>query len=156
MRISRAELRELSLPLVEPFAISGGEMAERRSLVVILTDEEGREGYGESAPFALPFYSEETLGTARAVLTEVLLPRVVRREFANAEEMDAVLRAGVRGNPFARAGVETAAWDLEAGRRGVGLAVWSVSDWAPRRRRPPAGWRWASRATAGPKRSRAR
>lgn len=123
MRISRAELRELSLPLVEPFAISGGEMTERRSLVVILTDEEGREGYGESPPFALPFYSEETLGTAGAVLTEVLLPRVVGREFANAEEMDAALRAGVRGNPFARAGVETAAWDLEAGRRGVGLAV---------------------------------
>ena len=123
MRISRAELRELSLPLVEPFAISGGEMAERRSLVVILTDEEGREGYGESPPFALPFYSEETLDTARALLTNVLLPRVVGQEFSGPEDVDAALRAGVRGNPFARAGVETAAWDLEARRRGTGLAA---------------------------------
>jgi len=123
MRIARAELRELVLPLVEPFVISGGAMRERRSLVVVLTDEDGRAGYGESPPFALPFYSEETLGTARIVLTEVLLPRVVGREFETPEDVDAALREGVRGNPFARAGVETAAWDLEARRRGVGLAT---------------------------------
>jgi len=123
MRIVRAELRELVLPLVVPFAIAGGEMAERRSLVVVLTDEAGRTGYGESPPFALPFYSEETLGTARAVLTDALLPRIVGREFAGPEDVDAALRAGVRGNPFARAGVETAAWDLDARRRGVGLAT---------------------------------
>jgi O-succinylbenzoate synthase len=123
MHIVRAELRELVLPLTAPFAISGGEMRERRSLVVLLTDEDGRIGYGESPPFELPFYSEETLGTARAVLTEVLLPRVVGREFARAEDLDGALRGGVRGNPFARAGVETAAWDLEAQRRGMGLAA---------------------------------
>lgn len=123
MRIARAELRELVLPLVEPFAIAGGEMRERRSLVVVLTDEDGRTGYGESPPFALPFYSEETLDTARALLTNVLLPRVVGQEFSGPEDVDAALRAGVRGNPFARAGVETAAWDLEARRRGTGLAA---------------------------------
>ena len=38
MRIVRAELRELVLPLVVPFAIAGGEMPERRSLVVVLTE----------------------------------------------------------------------------------------------------------------------
>jgi O-succinylbenzoate synthase len=47
----------------------------------------------------------------------------VGREFAGPEDVDAALRAGVRGNPFARAGVETAAWDLEARRRGLGLAA---------------------------------
>jgi O-succinylbenzoate synthase len=134
MRISRAELRELSLPLVEPFAISGGEMVERRSLVVILTDDEGREGYGESPPFALPFYSEETLGTARAVLTEVFLPRVVGREFP-AQEMDVALRAASAAT-LARAGVETAAWDLEG-------APW-------RRPRRAAGSGWASRRAVIP------
>src|SRR5439155_1400775 len=33
-----------------------------------------------------------------------------------------VLRTEIRGNPFARAGVETAAWDLAAHRAGVGMA----------------------------------
>ena len=122
MRIARAELLELTLPLLEPFVISGGAMTERRSLVVVLHDEDGRAGYGESPPFELPFYSEETLPGATDLVRRVLIPRVVGREFAGPEEVDAALREGVRGNPFARAGVETAAWDLEAARSNVGLA----------------------------------
>lgn len=122
MRVTTAELFELSLPLIEPFIISGGAITERRSLLVTLHDGEGHVGYGESPPFALPFYSEETLATARDLIERVLLPRVVGQEFAAPEDVDAVLREGVRGNPFARAGVETAAWDLEAHRRNTGMA----------------------------------
>jgi len=123
MPIVRAELFELALPLVEPFIISGGTITERRSLVVALHDAEGHHGYGECPPFELPFYSEETLASVTDLVRRVLLPRVVGREFATPEALDAVLRDGIRGNPFARAGVETAAWDLEAHRRGVGLAT---------------------------------
>ncbi|MGE5230474.1 MAG: o-succinylbenzoate synthase, partial [Deltaproteobacteria bacterium] len=123
MRIDRAELYELTLPLSEPFGISGGVMRERRSLIVVLHDGEGHAGYGESPPFELPFYSEETLAGARDMLERVLLPRVLGREFERPEDVDAALRPGVRGNRFARAGLETAAWDLEASRRGTGLAA---------------------------------
>lgn len=123
MRVSGAELFELVLPLAEPFIISGGVIAERRSLVVQLRDDAGCVGYGESPPFELPFYSEETLASARDLLERVLLPRVAGREFHDPEAIDAVLREGVRGNPFARAGIETAAWDLEAQRRNVGLGA---------------------------------
>lgn len=122
MRVSAAELFELVLPLAEPFIISGGVMRERRSLIVRLSDEAGNPGYGESPPFELPFYSEETLAGARDLVERVLLPRVVGREFEDAAAVDAVLREGVRGNPFARAGIETAAWDLEARRQHAGLA----------------------------------
>ena len=122
MRIERAELYELTLPLVEPFIISGGVMRERRSLVVVLHDGEGHSGFGEAPPFDLPFYSEETLESARDIIERVLLPRVTGREFESPEQVDAALRDHVRGNPFARAGVETAAWDLEAHARGEGLA----------------------------------
>jgi len=120
MRVSGAELFELVLPLAEPFIISGGVIAERRSLIVRLQDDAGHTGYGESPPFELPFYSEETLAGARDLLERVLLPRVVGQEFHDPEAIDAVLRAGVRGNPFARAGIETAAWDLDAQRHNVG------------------------------------
>src|SRR5256712_7727749 len=126
-RIARAELYELTLPLVEPFVISGGTMAERRSLIVALYDDAGHVGYGESPPFQLPFYSEETLASARDLIERVLLPRIVGREFDGSsplpEAIDATLRESVRGNWFARAGVETAAWDLEAHVNGTGLAT---------------------------------
>src|SRR5258708_4138752 len=125
MRIVRAELFELSLPLVEPFVISGGTIASRRSLIVILHDDAGHAGYGECPPFELPFYSEETLAGARDLIERVLLPRVAGRDFDGPlpEGVDAALRDGVRGNWFARAAVETAAWDLEAHARGVGLTT---------------------------------
>lgn len=122
IRISRADLYELTLPLAEPFIISGGAVTERRSLIVVLHDGDGHTGYGESPPFGLPFYSEETLASARDMLERVLLPRVLGPSFDSLETLDAALRVGVRGNPFARAGLETAAWDLIARREGRGLA----------------------------------
>lgn len=122
MRITRVELLELTLAFLEPFIISGGRLDYRRSIVVVLHDEQGHTGYGEVAPDELPFYSEETLASARDLVTRVLVTRVAGREFAAPEAVDAALRENVRGNPFARAGIETAAWDLEAHRRGTGLA----------------------------------
>jgi O-succinylbenzoate synthase len=123
MPIERIELYELTLPLLEPFIISGGTMTERRSLVVVLYDDQGNRGYGESPPFELPFYSEETLASARDLLERVLIPRLLKSGLELPEEVDGVLRVGVRGNPFARAGLETAAWDLEAARRKTSLAA---------------------------------
>jgi len=123
MRIERTELYELTLPLVEPFVISGGAITERRSLIVVLRDDAGHTGYGECPPFELPFYSEETLAGAGDLLARVLIPRVTGKSFESLEALDAALRDGVRGNWFARAAVETAAWDLEAHARGTGLAA---------------------------------
>ena len=123
MHVTSAELFSLTLPLVEPFIISGGAIRERRSLIVRLTDAQGCVGYGEAPPFETPFYSEETLGTARDLIEHLLLPRVIGNTFETPEHLDAVLRDGVRGNPFARAGVETAAWDLEANAGNCGVAA---------------------------------
>ena len=123
MPIERVELYELTLPLLEPFIISGGTMTSRRSLVIVLHDDQGNRGYGESPPFELPFYSEETLAGARHLLECVLIPRLLETGVESPEDVDTLVRAGVRGNPFARAGLETAAWDLEAARRKTGLAA---------------------------------
>lgn len=123
MFLEHIDLYDLALPLAEPFTISGGTMTVRRSLVVVLRDADGGVGYGESPPFELPFYSEETLGSARLLLEQLLIPRLLGRELDSPEAVDALLRQGVRGNPFARAALETAAWDLEAHRRGTGMAA---------------------------------
>lgn len=93
----------------------------RRSLVVVLHDDEGHRGFGEAPPFELPFYSEEVLAGARHLLEHVLIPRILGRELEGFEEIDRLIRIGVRGNPFARSALDTAAWDLEAARRGIGI-----------------------------------
>jgi o-succinylbenzoate synthase len=123
MKLTSIDLHEIALPLVEPFIISGGTIAERRSLIVVLHDDAGHLGYGECPPFEFPFYSEETLAGARDLIERVLVPRLVGMEFLSPEQLDAALRIGIRGNPFARSALETAAWDLEADRGGTGLAA---------------------------------
>ncbi|MDA8218021.1 MAG: hypothetical protein M0Z94_10445, partial [Dehalococcoidales bacterium] len=78
-------------------------------------------GFGESAPFEAPFYSAETTDSALAMLTRWLAPRVVGRSFRDIAHLNEVLGEGIRGNHFARAGIETAVWDLLARRNGISL-----------------------------------
>lgn len=121
MRIVRARLYEAAVPLGEPFIISGGALTVRRSLVVALEDDEGSIGFGEAAPFEAPCYSAETVASARAVLSDWLIPRVLAAPAANAGEVVTLLAEGVVGNEMARAAVETAWWDLRAAREGTTL-----------------------------------
>jgi o-succinylbenzoate synthase len=121
LTIERARLWDVALPLTVPFAISGGIMRVRRSLIVELTSTDGATGFGESAPFELPFYSSETVESARWMLTTVLLPRLLGRALSSPLDADPLLTEGVRGNPFARAGAETAVWDLFCHQRNVPL-----------------------------------
>ena len=119
--IERARVWDVALPLTVPFAISGGVMRVRRSLIVELAARDGATGFGESAPFELPFYSSETVESARWMLAHVLLPRLIGQPLSSPIAADALVRANVRGNPFARAGAETAVWDLFCHRTGVRL-----------------------------------
>src|SRR3954462_430554 len=123
MPIERIELYELTRPLLEPFIISGGTMTARRPLGVVIHGQEGYRGSGESPPFELPFYSEETLASARYLIESVLIPRLLKGKGDSLDSVDGILQHGVRGNRFARAALDTAVWDLEAARQGIGLAA---------------------------------
>jgi O-succinylbenzoate synthase len=120
--ITRASLYEVALPLVKPFRISGGSLEVRRSLIVQLESDTGNIGLGESAPFEAPFYSAETLASAREMLVEHLLPRLVAEACTHPAELHELLYRGVVGNRMAIAGAETAWWDLRAEREERALA----------------------------------
>ena len=121
--VRRARLYDVAIPLNEPFRISGGAMSVRRSLVVELEDDLGHIGYGESAPFERPFYSEEMLDSARWMLVNHFMPLLVARPAAHPGELLQRLTDGVVGNRMALAGVEGAWWDLRAEREGEPLSA---------------------------------
>jgi o-succinylbenzoate synthase len=129
LEIARCRLHEVAVPLVAPFRLSGGTLRTRKSLIVELADASGAVGFGESAPFEDPFYSEETLWSAQGCIVQHLFPRLAGRTFAGLEPAVTALASGVRGNRMARAGVETALWDLVCAkanvplRRLIGLAM---------------------------------
>ena len=120
MKIRRVELREIHLALLHPFETSFGTTDVRRIILVRVEDESGGEGWGECVADENPFYSEEWTESAWAVMTQYLAPMLVAGPIDAAASVDALF-APVKGNRMAKAGFETACWDLEAKRRNVPL-----------------------------------
>jgi O-succinylbenzoate synthase len=122
LHLKRIVLREIRLPLREPFRISSGVCTERRILLLELQDSSGVVGWSECVAGELPNYSPETIDTAWHALREWLVPRVLGHILRAADNVHAVLARGVRGHAMARAGLEMGCWDVEARLRGLPLA----------------------------------
>jgi O-succinylbenzoate synthase len=120
MNIAHVEMREIRLRLRHFFETSFGRTVERRILLVRVHDADGGEGWGECTAGEGPFYSEEWIDGAWEVTRDFLAPMVLRGAAGSAAEVGALM-SRVRGHRMAKAGVETACWDLEARRAGVPL-----------------------------------
>ena len=115
LRIDHIVITHVRVPLVEPFRISSGEVAEKDGIVVEL-HAGGLTGYGESSPMAGSFYSADTPESAWKELCEVVAPAICGAAFETPEDWNRALDALPAGN-FTKAGVETALWDLAAQRQ---------------------------------------
>jgi o-succinylbenzoate synthase len=120
MKIESFTLRELRIPLVHFFETSFGRTYERRVMLVTVHCAGGLEGWCECVAGEAPFYSEEWIDSAWAVIARHLAPMVVGREIASGRDVPALL-ARVRGNRMAKAALENAAWDAEAIEKNVPL-----------------------------------
>ncbi|MFM9012546.1 MAG: o-succinylbenzoate synthase, partial [Gemmatimonadota bacterium] len=98
MRLDRLVLREIRLPLKEPFRISSGEMRDRRILLCELTDADGASVWSECVVDDLPNYSPETLDTAWPTIVRVLAPRLLGQPIAAPGDVFARLDEDVRGH----------------------------------------------------------
>ncbi len=123
LRIDKLVLREIRLPLKEPFRISSGEVSERRILLLELHHPDGVVGWSECVAGEWPNFSPETIDTAWFAIREWLAPRVLGREFGGPEEVQPLLDADLRGHLMAKAAVEMGAWELTARLRSLPLAT---------------------------------
>lgn len=64
MKLQKAEMKTIRIPLREPFHISKYTFENCVGHIVLLTDEDGTVGYGESVQLETPWYSAETLKTS--------------------------------------------------------------------------------------------
>ena len=116
-------LREIQLPLREPFRISSGTQRSRRILLLELEDADGAVAWSECVAPEEPNYTGETIDTAWLALTHWVAPRVLGRPFAQPAEVFPVLQHNFRGHLMAKAAVEMGMWALDAERQGVSLAA---------------------------------
>lgn len=117
--IASAEAWRVSVPMLEPFRISSGEVSRKDAVLIRLSD--GKHfGWGESSAMPGNFYSNETPDTCQEILVKDVLPSVVDRTFESMLELETEL-ARLTDSRFTRVAVETAAWELLARAAGQSL-----------------------------------
>lgn len=107
------------MPLRAPFVTGAGTTTERRLVLVHLEGHDGAQGWGEISALEHPYYLPETISGAFALACEWALPTALAGDPDPAAVAERL--SHIRGNTFARAGVEAAFWCLAATRAGVSL-----------------------------------
>src|SRR5262245_179321 len=120
--IKNIEMRELRMRLLHPFETSFG-VTQDRHIVLIKVSSGTHVGYGEVTAAEGPFYSYETWETAWHGLRDYIIPSVIGKEMENASDFGGFVQA-IRGHNMAKAGIETALWDLDAKIRS--LPLWKL------------------------------
>ncbi len=122
IRLDSITLREIRLPLREPFRISSGVVAERRIALLELQDASGATAWSECVAGEWPNYSSETIDTAWIAIEAYVAPRVLGVRFDKPADVHATLERDFRGHQMAKAAVEMGMWGVAAAQAGVPLA----------------------------------
>lgn len=122
LRVEQIRLREIRLPLKEPFQISSGAVSERRICLLQLHDADGVVGWSECVAGEWPNYSAETVDTAWHAIREWIAARVLGQAFEHPREVHARIEMNLRGHRMAKAAVEMACWELWSRLQGKPLA----------------------------------
>lgn len=121
MKISRVDLILARLYLINPFTTSSSTKDHLDHILVRMVADDS-EGWGECACPSDPYYCPETVETCWHILKDFLVPLVLGQEWTTIEQLVARYQL-VKGNNFAKAGLEMAAWDVLARRAGRSLAA---------------------------------
>lgn len=119
--VKSVALHRVRVPLVEPFRISNGEVAEKEAILIeVATGDNKHIGWGEASPMPGNFYSSDTPETVWNSLVNNLVPVVLNDGEVEVPRYYEKLRSHAV-DPFAKSGIEGALWDLYANSLGVPL-----------------------------------
>jgi O-succinylbenzoate synthase len=109
------------LPLLRPFTTSSHTKDHLEHILVRVRDQDGAEGWGECASASDPYYCSETTETSWHILRDFLVPGLLGVPWTHPDHAASTWKK-VRGNNFAKAGLEMACWDLYTRTRHEPLA----------------------------------
>jgi O-succinylbenzoate synthase len=111
MIVERIELFHAAMPLLHPWRTASHTAFAIHSVFVRM-ESGGVSGWGETTPLSDPTFSPEWASTAFATIEHWLGPPLLGQDVTSGEDLQARL-AHVKGNPFAKAGLDLAWWDLQ-------------------------------------------
>lgn len=141
MKITEVTTRVLRVPYMRPHKLSFGPVAEAELIIVRVRTDEGIEGYGEASILGGPFWNEESTASVTGVINRYLTPLVMGMNPLSPALIADKMAKGVNQNPFSRAAIEMACFDIA----GKALSVSAATLLGGRRReRIPMIWSLAA------------
>ena len=119
MHIDSIEVFHVALPLRKPQAAPWGQIANLETVLVRMSGG-GIAGWGESSPGNAPLAGPEWTAGVFGCVRDWLAPRLVGTAIHSGQELQERL-APLRGNPYAKAALDTAWWDLQSRAQGQPL-----------------------------------
>lgn len=121
MRIVRAEVRVVEIPMVAPFTAPFGVVSQRQVVYAVLESETGDRHVGEAASLPAPVYSPDYTNCVVDVLADHFIPEL--RSLANLSPYDANNVLGrFRGHEMAKAAVLDAVLVAHSAELGQSIA----------------------------------
>ena len=121
MKLEIADVRVVlaDIPVRRPHTMSFTTLEQVNFAFVRLATNEGLAGWGEAACLGGPTWSEESSESVAATITRYIAPWLRGRDATSVEALRIEMARRVQGNPFARAAIEMALWDLNGRALGV-------------------------------------
>ena len=110
MKISRIEVGEVQIPLVTPFKTALRTVDTVNDLIVRVTADDGRVGFGEAPPTAV--ITGDTKGSVRCAIEDLIAPSLTGMEIENIDGIMERLHRCILKNTSAKAAVDMAVYDL--------------------------------------------
>jgi O-succinylbenzoate synthase len=121
MKIVQIGLTLVRLPLIEPFQTSSSRKDHLDHILIRVVSSDGVVGWGECASPSDPFYCPETVETCWHILRDFLAPMILGRDWSTIDDLRGFHRL-LKGNAFARSGLEMACWDTLGRTQGRSVA----------------------------------
>jgi muconate cycloisomerase len=119
MKIAGVRVIQADIPVARPHKMSFTTLEAVNFVFVRLETADGLVGWGEAACLGGPTWSEESSESVAATIERYIVPWLVGRDASGIEVLSREMARRVHGNPFARAAVEMALWDLNGRALGV-------------------------------------
>ena len=117
--IQKIDVAQITVPLKRPFVTALRRRDAVESLLVRVTDSEGRTGHGEAPP--TPPITGETMDSIKTAVLGHIAPAVTGLGVEELDGVMAALHGCMHGNTSAKAAVDMALYDLLAQRCGLPL-----------------------------------
>jgi muconate cycloisomerase len=119
MKLGDVKVILADIPVRRPHTMSFTTLETVNFVFVRLETTDGLTGWGEAACLGGPTWSEESAESVAVTIERYVAPWLVGRDASHVEPLAQEMARRIQGNPFARAAVEMALWDLNGRALGV-------------------------------------